>query len=297
MSRTRSAVLVLIAIVVVFCFLAVALTESDDGGSLVSGLLVADNKVGVVPIKGAIASCDDVLKQLRKFQRKSSVKAVILRIDSPGGSVAPAQEIYREVERTREKKPVIASIETVGASAAYYIASAADRIVCSQGSITGSIGVIMMLADVQEIANRIGVKIRIIKAGKYKDIGSMLRPFSDEERKILETFAKEVHEQFIQDVAAGRKGKIEITELRKIANGSFFTGATAKEYGLVDQMGNFYDAVNAAAELGGIEGKPELIYPEKEWPGYLDVLFESAAKSFVGILTKPGVLVTAPALQ
>ena len=192
--------------------------------------------------------------------------------------MAPAQEIYREIERTKAKKPVVASMETVGASAAYYIASNADRVVCSAGTITGSIGVIMFMAEVHKAINKIGVDVNVIKAGKYKDIGSGVRPMSEEERKLLESFAKQIHEQFIKDVAQGRKGKIDEDKLRSICDGSFFTGERAKELGLVDSLGNFYDAVEVAAKLAGIKGDPKLVYPEKKWGGLVDLLSGSLGR-------------------
>jgi protease-4 len=240
---------------------------------------------------------DTILKQLRKFRKKSSIKAIVLRINSPGGAVAPAQEIYREIQKIKKKKSVVASMETVGASAAYYIASSADRIVCSQGTITGSIGVIMMLPQIQKVIERIGVDVNIIKAGKYKDIGSAVRPLTDEERSILESFASEIHEQFISDVAAGRKGKIDRDKLVSVANGSFFTGEKAKELGLVDSIGNFYDAVKIAGELGGIKGEPELMYPKKKWDNYLDLVLESSARSLAKVLERSKLEPAAPVVQ
>lgn len=277
-SRTGVALLFFFALIVGFgilVFLFSALSESDEQGFGLGDLFGAGNKIGVIEIEGTITSSDTILKQLRKFGKRSSIRAILLRINSPGGAVAPAQEIYRQIGVVRKKKPVVASIETVGASAAYYIASNADRVVCSRGTITGSIGVIMILAEVHKVIEKIGVNVNVIKAGKFKDIGSAVRPLTEEERKILESFANEVHEQFIHDVAAARKGKIEIEKLRTIADGSFFSGEKAHKLGLVDTIGNFYDAVKIAGKLGGIEGEPELVYPKKKWGGYLDLLLGS----------------------
>jgi protease-4 len=283
MKRSRTGIALLFIGFLVVGFLAVLitlafLTESDEETTSVAEVLGTSEKIGVVPIEGTISSADDIIKQLRKFRKKSSIKAVLLRINSPGGAVAPAQEIYREIERTKAKKPVVASMETVGASAAYYIASNADRVVCSAGTITGSIGVIMFMAEVHKAINKIGVDVNVIKAGKYKDIGSGVRPMSEEERKLLESFAKQIHEQFIKDVAQGRKGKIDEDKLRSICDGSFFTGERAKELGLVDSLGNFYDAVEVAAKLAGIKGDPKLVYPEKKWGGLVDLLSGSLGR-------------------
>ncbi|MEJ2717615.1 MAG: signal peptide peptidase SppA [Deltaproteobacteria bacterium] len=284
-SRTGVALLFLFFLVVGFGVLVFIFSELSDGGEAGSGL--ADffgfgNKVGVIEIEGTISSSDTILKQLEKFGKRSSVKAILLRINSPGGAVAPAQEIYRQIGKVRKKKPVVASMETVGASAAYYIASNTDRIVCSRGTITGSIGVIMILAEVHKIIEKLGVDVNVIKAGKYKDIGSAVRPLTEDERKLLESFAKEIHEQFIHDVATGRKGKIELEKLRTIADGSFFSGERAHKLGLVDTLGNFYDAVKIAGKLGGIEGEPELVYPKKKWGGYLNLLLGSVT----GLVTR-----------
>ncbi len=280
-SRTRKSILAIVIIIAAFLVISLLFNLNTNEDTSVSRLsdFLESNKIGVVTVEGELSSADDILKDLRKFQRRASVKAVVLRINSPGGAVAPAQEIYREIIKMKKKKPVVASMQTMGTSAAYYIASSADKIVCSAGTITGSIGVIMMLADLEKIMDRVGLNVKIIKAGKYKDIGSMFRPLTDEERNILQDFAVEIHEQFIHDVAKARKGKIDEQQLRSIADGRFFTGEKAKEMGLVDSLGNFYDAVKIASELGGVKGEPELIYPKKKWENYLDLLMESSANA------------------
>lgn len=184
-TRTGKAILFIAFLVVAFIVIAVTASlvlETDKEISAWTDILDYGNNVGVVPIEGTITSSDEILKQLRKFRKKSSVKAIVLRINSPGGTVAPAQEIYREIEKVRKKKPVVSSIETVGASAAYYIASNSDKIVCSAGTITGSIGVIMMLPEIHKVIEKIGVNVNVIKAGKFKDIGTGVRPLTGEER-------------------------------------------------------------------------------------------------------------------
>ncbi len=277
-SRTGLAILFIAFLVVGFVVLIIAVSMFSDEkeASTWAGILESGNKIGVVTVEGTLMSSDEILKQIRRFRKKSSIKAILIRVNSPGGAVAPAQEIYREIAKTKKKKPVVISMETVAASAAYYIASNADNIVCSQGTITGSIGVIMMLPDIHKVIEKIGVDVNVIKAGKYKDIGSGVRPISDEERKILETFAAEIHEQFISDVAKGREGKIDKDKLREIADGRFFTGEKAKEMGLVDTIGNFYDAVKITADLSKITTEPELVYPKKKWDNVLDMLMESS---------------------
>jgi protease IV len=281
-SRTGIAILFIFFLVLGFVFVVVVLSSLDDSqenGSSFADLFRSDNKIGIITIEDTIISSDEILKLLRSYRRRSSIKAVLLRINSPGGTVAPAQEIYREIEKVKKKKPVVVSMETVGASAAYLIASNASRIVCSEGTITGSIGVIMMLPDIHKAINKIGVDVNVIKAGKFKDIGTGVRPLTDEEKNLLESFAAQVHRQFIDAVAKGRKGKIDRKKLESIADGSFMTGERAKELGLVDTLGNFYDAVDIAKKLGGIEGKPELVYPEEKWGGFMDLLMESSTKA------------------
>ncbi|MGA8832820.1 MAG: signal peptide peptidase SppA [Desulfomonilaceae bacterium] len=283
-SRLTVSLTFVIVLMVVFVTLVFTLSrffEDEERPSGFSGILDYGNKIGIIPIEGTIMTADETLKNLRKFEKRSSIRAIVLRINSPGGTVAPAQEIYREIEKIKKKKPVVASIETVGASAAYYIASNTDRIVCSRGSITGSIGVIMMLPDIHKVIEKIGVNVNIIKAGAFKDIGSGVKPLDDKERDILQGFATEVHEQFISDVIKGRKGKIEEDKLRSIADGRFFTGQTAKDLGLVDSMGNFYDAIKVAANLCKIKGEPEIEYPKKKWNSYLDLFLDSTSKSIV----------------
>jgi protease-4 len=301
MKKTRigGSILLLIVLMALFVALAVGLSKLFETEEKSSGLIDAldyGSRIGIIPIEGTIMTSDEILKDLRKFQKKSSIKAIVLRINSPGGAVAPAQEIYREIEKIKKKKPIVASMETVGASAAYYIASNATRVVCSRGTITGSIGVIMMLPDIHKIAEKIGVGVNIVKAGKFKDIGSGFKPLTEDEKNLLETFAVEIHDQFIADVATGRKEKIEINKLREIADGRFFSGEKAREYGLVDNIGNFYDAVQIAAELGGVKGDPQLEYPKKKWNNYLDMVLESASTALVGFSRRAG-LVGSPEMR
>jgi len=299
-SRTGPAVLFiafLAAGFIIIAFGVAVILNTDEESSMFPEIFESGNKVGVIPLEGTIVSSDAMLKQLRKFRKKSSVKAIVIRINSPGGTVAPAQEIYREIERIKKKKPVVASMETVGASAAYYVASNTNTIVCSQGTITGSIGVIMMLPQIQKVIEKIGVDVNVIKAGKYKDIGSVVRPLTEDERNILETFAAEIHEQFISDVAAGRKGKIDKEKLLSIADGRFFTGEKARELGLVDKIGNFYDAVKIASQLGGIKGEPELVYPKKKWDSFLDVFLESCTNAVNRIGDRTRLIPLTPSVQ
>ncbi len=247
---------------------AVVVTSLIGAVTQEKGDLGFGEKVGVVEIEGMITEARDVLDQIRAFRQADSVKAIVLRINSPGGAVGPAQEIYREVEKTVKQKRVVASLGSVAASGGYYVAAAADRVMASPGTVTGSIGVIMAYTNFQELFEKIGLRPVIIKSGEYKDMGSPVRKISEEERALLQKFTDTVHEQFIADVAAGRGKKPE--EVREIADGRIFSGATAQKLGLIDRMGNQRDAIEWAGRLAGIKGRVRAVYPPEEKPSLLE---------------------------
>ena len=202
---------------------------------------------------------------LRRFSENPSVKAIVLRIDSPGGGVVPSQEIYDEVKRVRAKnnKTVIASMGSVAASGGYYIAAATDRIVANPGTLTGSIGVIMETANVEGLLQKIGVEGVVIKSGKYKDVGSPLRKMSEEERGLLQSVMDDVHKQFIEAVAEGRD--LELDAAQALSDGRIFTGRQAKDVKLVDELGDLEDAIQLAADTAGIEGEPKVVEPKRRF--------------------------------
>jgi protease-4 len=237
-------------------FVLTAVLLSYLGGEQEGGGLWAE-AVGIIEVRGVIDNERKIVDSLRRFAKDEDIRAVVLRVESPGGGVAPSQEIYREVTRLREKKPVIASLGGVAASGGYYIASACSAIVANPGTITGSIGVIMETVNVQGLLEKIGVKGSVIKAGTYKDLGSPLREMTTEEKKILETMLTDVHNQFIAAVASGRQ--MDEAKVQKLADGRIYSGEEAHRLGLVDQLGNFQDAVALAAEKAGISGEPRLI--------------------------------------
>jgi protease-4 len=220
------------------------------------------DKVGVVKIEGAIMDSGDTVAQLKAFRENPSIKAIVVRIDSPGGGVGPSQEIYREIRKSSEKKKVVASMGALAASGGYYVASAADTIMANPGTITGSIGVIMSYTNLEDLFGKIGLSPVVIKSGRYKDIASPVREMTDEERALLQAFADDLHDQFISDVAEGRG--LEVEDVRKIADGRIFSGKTAKELGLIDQLGNLEDAIEMAGRLAGIKGKIVTVYPPQE---------------------------------
>lgn len=220
--------------------------------------------VGVIEVKGVITTSEATIADLTAFRENNAVKAIVLRIDSPGGAVGASQELYEEVRRTNQKKPVIASMGSVAASGGYYAALGAEKIIASRGTLTGSIGVILKFANLKELFDKIGYKSEVVKSGKLKDIGSPDRPLTDAERELLQALIDNVYGQFVQAVADSRKLPEE--KVRALADGRIFSGEQAKDAGLIDEFGNFTDAVTLAAELGGLdkEEPPYLIYPQKD---------------------------------
>ncbi len=230
-------------------------------------------KVGVVEIKGVIADAKETVLQLKRFRKNKDVKAIVLRIDSPGGGVGPSQEIYAEVKRTTRTKKVVASMGAIAASGGYYVAAAADHVVANPGTITGSIGVLMEFPNMEELFKKIGLSAVVLKSGDYKDTGSPLRKMTPKERELLQGFIDNVHQQFVTAVAEGRKMSEE--SVRAIADGRILSGEQAQKLGLLDSLGNMEDAIVIAAELGGIKGEPSVVYAEKKKFSILELILGS----------------------
>ncbi len=228
------------------------------------------NKIAIVKIEGVILDGEDTIRQIRRWAENDSVKAIVLRINSPGGAVAPAQEIYSEVIKASKEKPVIASMGTVAASGGYYIAAASRRIVADPGTLTGSIGVIMMFSNFQKLMEKVGLESIVLKSGKFKDIGSPYRPFTQEDRELLQEVINSIYTQFITDVAKGRN--MDLDDVRKLADGRIYTGKQALENKLVDQLGTLRDAIDAAAKMADMKVEPVIVEDKKE-PGVLRWLF------------------------
>jgi len=224
--------------------------------------------VGVVEVNGLIDDSRRTIEDIQQFRENDEIKAIVVRIDTPGGAVGPSQEIYREIRKTIPSKKVIASMGAIATSGGYYIAAAADGIMASPGTLTGSIGVIMGFTNFQQLLEKIGLTPVVVKSGQYKDLGSPLRPMSDHERKILEDFTAKIHHQFIADVAEGRK--LDRPKVEQVADGRI------KGLGLVDRMGNLNDAIQWAGELGGIQGKVEAVYARQNRFAFLDYLIGEA---------------------
>ena len=234
---------------------------------------VKGNRVGLIELKGTITSSQDTLKQITDFRKESSIKAIVLRIDSPGGAVGPSQEIYREIRRTAQSKPVVASLGSVAASGGYYIASAASHIVANPGTITGSIGVIIHFPNLRELFGKIGYQMTTIKSGQFKDIGNPARDMTPEEKQLLQATIDETYHQFVRDVALARN--LPEDRVREVADGRIIMGEKALELKLVDQLGNFEDAVAKAGELAKIEGEPEVVKAKKSKFSLLDFVLGS----------------------
>lgn len=234
------------------------------GKAVLPELLVAGKEgVAIVRVEGPIMDSSQAVAELEEFGDNPMVKAIVVRIDSPGGGVAPSQEIYNAAKRVRKEqnKTVVASMGTVAASGGYYIAVATDRILANPGTLTGSIGVIMQMANFQELLEKVGVKSVVIKTGKFKDLGSPFRPMVEEERQLLEAVMHDTLSQFIEAVAEGRS--MDAAEVEQLADGRIFTGRQAKSVLLIDEIGDLHDAIKLAGELGGIEGTPRVLETTK----------------------------------
>jgi protease-4 len=261
LPRRRTILLAALAIylgVVVLFVAALSTAMAPTGGGAVFGARVA-----IVELEGTIVDVDDLLRELKAHRDNPLVKAVVLRINSPGGVVGPTQELHAAVMRLREAgKPVVASLGAVAASGGYYVAVAADRIYANPGTLTGSIGVIFQLPNVDGLMKKVGVDYVVVKAGRYKDIGNIARPMAPEERRILQTLLDDVHAQFIAAVATGRK--LDPTEVVGFADGRIVSGAQAKDLHMVDALGGLEEAVDGAATLAGLSRPPRVIGPRRK---------------------------------
>jgi len=276
-DRPITFVLLILGVAVLFfgTVMAIVLSLSHLTPSLSIG-----NKIGVIPINGVIKNADAITEQLTTFRNDKRIKAIILRINSPGGGVGPSQEIYSETRRTTQTKRVIASLGSLTASGAYYIASAADEIVATPGTLTGSIGVLMEFIRIEELLNKVGIEMQVIKSGEFKDIGSPNRKMTDREKKMVMTLLEDIRDQFVTAVSKGRNMPRE--KVLEIADGRIFSGRQAKKIGLVDRLGNFRDAVDLAKKMANIKGEVKLVYPEKKRRSFLwDLLFRDLLDSLI----------------
>jgi protease-4 len=263
-----------IVTIIVLCMVVVPLVA----GGLMAGTAPGGPKVAVIDLAGVIEDSADVLKELYHAARDKDYKAIVLRVDSPGGAVAPSEEIYNAVRKLKADKPIVVSMGSLAASGGLYSSLAASKIFCMPGTQTGSIGVVMQIPNFTTIAKTVGVEMITVKSGALKDAGNQFRPMTDEERKFLEDTAAKVHEQFIKAVADGRK--IPEAAVKKFADGRVILGSEAKTLGLVDDFGDVYDAGREALKLAKIVLKPEevpnLIFVNQK-KGFLQRAFEGSA--------------------
>ena len=259
--------LILAGLFVIFLILVVITQSSGKPeAKAMAGSLSFGSKVAILKVEGEIVSSEQLLKDLRAYKDNSSVKAIVLRVDSPGGLPVPSQEIYEELKRY--KKPVVASMGSLAASGAYYICLPCKYIYASPATLTGSIGVIMQTTNVEELMKWLKIQQGVIKSGEFKDAGSPFRPMTDAERAYFQAVIDSVFGQFKNAVAESRK--IQEPQLSEIANGRVYTGEQAKQLGLIDGLGNLEDAIKKAGELGGIKGEPQVIWPVRRYPFWAD---------------------------
>ncbi len=253
-------------IIFLFCISLLSYFSGQEGS------IWGEEKIAIVEINGTLLDPRPIIENLNKFRKNKRVKAIVLRIDSPGGGVGPAQEIYAEVKKVRREKKVLVSMGSTAASGGYYVACSADKILANPGSITGSIGVVVESLNVEKLFQKIGLSSMVVKSGRYKDIGSPTREMTAEEKKLLQGVIDNVHEQFIQVVAKERR--LPLNKVRSLADGRIFSGEQAKELGLIDDLGSLEDTISLAAKTAGIKGEPEVIYPIQRRISFLDLLLQ-----------------------
>lgn len=266
---------ILLLLTMVAVLYAVFYRAGASSGGVRSQSFSLKDKIGVVPVEGVIADSIEITENIEGFAEDDSIAAVVVRIDSPGGGVAASQEIYDAIVELKKKKKVVISMGSVAASGGLLIACAGDKIVANPGTITGSISAIMQFANVEELLKKVGVKASVVKSGQYKDIGSPVREMTPEEKAILQELIDDIYQQFVDVIVRDRKLPRE--KVVAISDGRVFSGRKAKEYGLVDQLGDMASAARLAGSLAGKKGKCDLVYPRKKHPTFFDYLFESAA--------------------
>ncbi len=262
--------------------LAMLFAAGRSGGG---DLSLSRNKIAVLPIEGEIVESRETIEALHKYAENDSIKAIVIRINSPGGAIAPSQEIYSEIRKI--DKPVIASMDSVAASGGYYIAAACDQIVANPGTITGSIGVIMQWLEYEELVKWAKMRPETITSGELKGAGSPFKKLSDVERQYLQRIVLQLHSQFVKAVVEGRQGRMNAAEVGGVSDGRVFTGEEALSLKLVDRLGNLDDAVAMAADLAGVKGEPDIIYPRRRNRTLFDLLADDGqSKSLLDQIIK-----------
>lgn len=284
MNKRRLIILLVMAFFIFVFF-------SDAMQNYLSGQRYGKDKIALIHISGMILSghgsrgglfretstgSETIMEALREVQSDPNIKACVIRLNSPGGSVAASQEIYEEIKRSRQRgKMIVASMGDLAASGAYYVASACNQIVANPGTLTGSIGAIFSVEDMQELVKKIGVRIEVVKSGKFKDMGSPFRNMTAEDRKLFQEMIMDVYDQFVSDVAKGRK--LDKNYVKSIADGRILTGRKALKLKLVDKLGNLEYALGQAAMLAGIKEKPRIVELGEKIT-FWDSLFDTAVQ-------------------
>lgn len=251
-------------------------------GLLGSGSVVSvGDKIGVLEVEGTIVDSRLLVEQIVAFRDRDNIKAVVVRVDSPGGGVGPSQEIYAELKKLSEEKPLVISMGSVAASGGYYLAVAGERIFANPGTITGSIGVIMSFPNYQDLMGKVGIQTEVVKSGTFKDIGSSTRKFTGADRELLQQMIDDVHLQFVEAISAGRNLPLE--KLQPYADGRIFTGRQAQELGLIDELGTFNDAIKYAAKVANIDDDPDLVYPDPVKVNFIDRYLQSVVSHIFGV--------------
>ena len=269
-NSTGKKIFLIITIIAAVFFIAFYLVSSFSSAGT--------GKIGVIEIEGAITDMKEAMEDVVKFKEDDSIKGVILRINSPGGAVGPTQEIYSEIKKLKQSKKVYVSMGSVCASGGYYLAVTGEKLYASPSTITGSIGVIMQQTVVEDLMKKIGVEANAIKSGPLKDTGTPFRKMRDDERKYLQGIIDSIYEEFVNDVAEGRK--MPIDKVKQLADGRIYTGLQAKETGLIDKIGTFYDVVDDMQKELGIHGKPSLVYGKRPF-SFLKWLISSAVQDII----------------
>ena len=274
-------VFIILGTIVGLFFLMLILLRSMGGGASIG------QKVAVIDITGIISKSDATIKLIHTYRDDPNVKAIVMRIDSPGGSVAPVQEIYTELKKI--EKPIVASMGGTAASGGYYIACAADTILANPGTLTGSIGVIMQFTRMKNLYDKVGLEHQVIKSGQFKDTGSPFRTLTEKEQALLQATVDDVHNQFVDTIAEARSNLLTRAEVVEFADGRIFSGKQASDSKLIDQLGNLPDAIKIAGELGGIEGKPKVLRKEKKTSLFEQLLGIKQMPPFNEMFSLPGV--------
>lgn len=264
---------VLVLVASLFCLSYIFVKLSTNNNSL----NFKEASIAIVEVNGMITDSNEVIKQLHYARDENNIKAVVLRVDTPGGVVGPTQEIYEEITKLKKVKPVVVSMGSVAASGGYYIAAPANIIFANPGTITGSIGVLMKLANLQTLLDKVGVKSFVLKSGEFKDTGSPVRPITSQDKIILQGIIESMYKQFVVAVSEGRN--IPIKKVQELADGRIFTGEQAKQLKLVDKLGNLQDAIDEAAKMTGIKHKPKIVYPPQTKKSFIDIFLKGFTES------------------